>query len=103
MAYLLRFTQEYRPADREQFLALEGKFAALEKGTLKFPPVRRLQPVTGREATHSLIWECEFSTLAGVEKAMAQLAGDPTHTELFRQQSPYITAIHADIFEILEF
>lgn len=101
MAYILRFTQQYRPDSREEFLALEAKFVELERRSPAMPQGRRMQPVAGAGANHTLIWECEFATFAEVDRALAQLAGDAEHSELFRRQSPYIVGIHTAIFEVL--
>lgn len=103
MAYILRITQKYKPENRREFLEEEAKFEALERRTQGFPKGKRSQPVSGAEVSNSLIWECEFATLADVQTALAQLANDPAHAELFKQQSPYITEIHTSIFEVLEF
>ncbi len=102
MAYILRFTQHYKPENRREFLALEASFEQLERCTPGLPKGRRSQPIAGPDPTHSLIWECEFATFAGVEDAMAKLAGSPGHAELFNQQARYITQIHTSIFETLE-
>jgi hypothetical protein len=101
--YVLRFIQHYRPANRKAFLDIEAKFRDLEQCSQNLSQVRRSQPVASGASTHSLIWECEFSSLADVQEALAQLADDPTHTELFEQQSPYITEMRTEIFEVLEF
>lgn len=102
MAYVLRLIQHYKPAYRQGFLDLEAKFRSLERRLPNFPRARRSQPIAGGEPTHSLIWECEFASLADVQSALTELANDPTHTELFNEQSPYITQIRTEIFEILE-
>ncbi len=103
MAYILRFTQQYRPQNRQEFLELEAKFEKLERNTPGFPHGRRSQPIAGSEPNHTLIWECEFPTFADAQKALDLLHSDPEHAELFRQQSPFITQIHTSILEILEF
>ena len=102
MAYVLRFIQHYKPAHRQGFLDIEAKFRNLERRLPNFPQARRSQPVAGGEPTHSLIWECEFAGLEDVQNALTELANDPTHAELFEEQSPYITELRTELFEILE-
>jgi hypothetical protein len=103
MAYVLRFTQHYKPANRRAFLDIESKFSNLEQRSLNLPRGRRSQPVAGGEPTHSIVWECEFGSWEDIQQALTQLAEDPAHTDLFEQQSPYITGLRTEIFEILEF
>jgi hypothetical protein len=103
MAYVLRFTQQYRPENRRDFLDIESKFRSLEQHSSTLPKGRRSQPVASGEPTHCIIWECEFSSWVEVQRALRQLAEDPAHTDLFEQQAQYITELRTEIFEILEF
>src|SRR3970040_468068 len=50
MPYVLRFVQRYRPADEKAFLALEAKFAALERRGPPLPTGRRAPPSSRRGA-----------------------------------------------------
>jgi len=102
MAYILRFVQHYRPADRGVFLELEAKFAAMERRRNDFPKGRRFQPYAGREATCTLIWESEFPTLAEAQQALARIEGDAEHETLFRQQAPYMTDAYTEINQVLD-
>lgn len=102
MASILRFVQQYSVADREAFMGLEAEFAAMERRRSDWPRGRRYQPVSGREPTHTLIWEHEFATLAEAHEALARMSSDPGHEELFRRQAPYITSSYAEIFETLD-
>lgn len=103
MAYVLRFIQQYKPSNRKAFLDIESKFRQFEQRLPDFQLARRSQPVAGREPTHSIIWECEFPSLAHVQNALTTLSSDPTHTQLFEQQSAYITDLRTEILEVLEF
>ncbi|HHN46098.1 MAG TPA: hypothetical protein ENN09_01535 [Planctomycetes bacterium] len=103
MAFVLRFVQKYRPADREAFMELERKFTALEKRRPDFPKGRRCQPLAGRDAAHTLVWECDFPSLEAVQNVLAFLAADGEHDELFRRQAPFIAEAHTEIYEVLEF
>ncbi|MFN7996574.1 MAG: hypothetical protein U0Q18_23385 [Bryobacteraceae bacterium] len=102
MAYILRFVQHYRPADRGAFMELEAKFAELERCRDDFPKGRRLQPYAGREPAGTLIWESEFATLALAQGALALLEGSSEHEALFRQQAPYMLDAYTEIYEVLE-
>ena len=102
MAYVLRFVQHYRLADRAVFMELEAKFAEIEHRRADFPKGRRLQPYAGREPTCTLIWESQFPTLAGAQEALARIEGDSEHEKLFRQQVPYMTDAYTEIYEVLD-
>ncbi len=103
MAYILRFVQHYQPSKQKAFMELEAKFKDIERRNPGFPQGKRYQPVAGGESNHTLIWECEFPSLQDVQAALAAVAADDTHTELFKQQSPFITDMRTEIFQVLEF
>jgi hypothetical protein len=102
MPYLLRFVQRYRAADERAFMALERKFAALERGSPGFPRGRRCRPYAGREAAHTLIWECEFPSLEAAQRGLARIEADPDHAQLLRKQTPYFLEAYTEIYEVLE-
>jgi hypothetical protein len=91
MAYVLRFIQSYKPAHRQEFLALESKFEDLERNSKTLPKGRRSQPLAGSEPTNTLIWE------------LTSFDNDPEHTRLFEQQAPYILQVRTEILERLNF
>lgn len=104
MSYVLRVVQLYLPRDREAFMQVEAKFAAMENQRNDFPKGRRFQPVTGRMPQNTLIWESqEFANLAEVHAAIAKMETDPGHAKLFKEQVPYITEAYLEIEEILKF
>jgi hypothetical protein len=103
MAYVLRFIQSYKPAHRKEFLALESRFQDLEQRSKTLPKGRRSQPLAGSEPTNTLIWECEFPSLAAVQEALSSFDNDPEHTRLFEQQAPYIMQVRTEILERLTF
>jgi hypothetical protein len=103
MAYVLRFVQSYKPAHRQEFFALERKFQNFERQSEHLPRGRRYQPLAGSEPTNSLVWECEFASLAEVQEALHRLADDLTHSILFEQQAPYIVQMRKEILEGLTF
>jgi hypothetical protein len=99
MTYVLRFVQSYKPAHKREFLALEAKFQELELESETLPKGRRSQPVAGNELTNSLIWECEFDSLASVQEALRCLEDNPAHALLLEQQAPYIERMRTEILE----
>ena len=99
MAYLLRFVQRYRPANKEEFLALEKEFVLLERTTASFPKGRRYLPYSGREPGNTLVWECEFPTMDELRQAMATMEEDEKHEALYRQQVPYFIEAYTEIYE----
>ena len=103
MPYVLRFVQRYRPADEKAFLTLEAKFAALERKSRNFPRGRRSRPYACRESVHTLVWECEFQSLAAVEKGLDRISSSPEHKRLLKQQVPYFLEAFTEIYEVLEF
>jgi hypothetical protein len=102
MAFVLRFVQEYAVSERDTFIDLETRFAEMERRRDGWPVGRRLQPYAGGLPTHTLIWEHEFPTLADAAEALALIAADREHEELFRQQAPTITSTRTEIYETLE-
>jgi hypothetical protein len=53
MAYVLRFVQRFRAADEAAFMALEARFAALERRK-GWPKGRRSRPFAGRDPGNTL-------------------------------------------------
>jgi len=54
MAYVLRFVQRFQASKEKEFLALERKFARLERRQPGLPRGRRMRPYAGRDSTHTL-------------------------------------------------
>jgi hypothetical protein len=102
MTYVLRFVQEYAVADREAFMALEARFAEMERRRDDWPTGRRLQTYAGAEPTNALIWEASFDSLAEAQDALALIEGDEEHAALFAQQAPFITRARTEILEVLD-
>jgi hypothetical protein len=102
MAYVLRFVQRFRAADERAFMALERKFAALERRHADLPKGRRLRPYAGREPSHTLVWECEFESLAAAERGLERINSSPEHARLLKRQIPYFLEAYTEIYEVLE-
>jgi hypothetical protein len=103
MPFVLKFVQRYRASEREAFMKLEAKFAAMERRRPEMPKATRMTPYAGREPSNTLIWECAFDTLDDAQKALALLASDPEHEGLFRQQVAFFEDAYTEIYEVLEF
>ena len=102
MPYLLRFVQKFQEHDQAAFLELEKKFIQLEKSAGEFPKGKRYLPYAGREASNTLIWECEFPSLQAVQDALDLLNGDPRHAALFQQQVQFFVESYVEIYQTFD-
>jgi hypothetical protein len=98
----LRFVQHFKPASEGAFKELEKEFAALERGSEGLAKERRYQPYSAREPRHTLIWQCEFPTLEGLNEALAVLARSVDHDRLFAKAAPTMIDSYTEIYEVLE-
>ena len=101
MAYKLRFVQKIDQSKKSEFLALEKKFMELEQANPHLPQGRRFLPVTGKEPTNTLIWECEFPTMGAVTAQLQAIYDNPEHEVLLQQQIPYMQDSYVEIYEML--
>jgi hypothetical protein len=101
MAYVLRFVQRFRAEDEAAFMALEARFADLERRR-GWPPGRRSRPYAGREPGNTLVWECELESLAAVNDAVAAMGRDPDHARLLKRQIPFFLEAWTEIHEVLD-
>lgn len=83
-------------------MAWERQFAELEREHPEFPKGRRLQPLSGREPRHTLIWEAELPSLAAVSETLATLSGSAEHDRLLQQAAPTMIDSYTEIYEVLE-
>ena len=102
MAYVLRFVQRFRAKDEPAFMALERRFAALERRK-GWPSGRRSRPFAGREPANTLVWECELPTLEEVNRTLATLGRDPDHARLLKRQIPFFLEAWTEVYEVLDF
>lgn len=98
MSYKLRFVQVFKQANADEYMALEKQFAELESRYPEFPKGRRFVPIAGRDASNTLIWECDFPSLEEVYKAQAFFLTDKRHDDLFRKQAGFITCTYTEIY-----
>jgi len=102
MAVIMRLVQQYLPSHKQEFHALEKKFAELEhRGVL--PRGERLAPISGREAANTIVWQCRFESLCAAEAALNQIANNSEHTELAKQQHPLFQQSWVEFYEVLDY
>ncbi len=103
MSVTMRIIQEFDPSHEREFMALEKQFAELEARRPDYPKGRRLQPISGALASHTLVWECEFPDLDSARAALGLFEGDAEHEALAAKQSPYFENVRVEFYENLEF
>ncbi len=102
MAIIMRLIQQYHPSHKQEFHALEKKFAELEhRGIL--PRGERLVPISGREVANTIVWECRFESLCAAEEALKRIDNSTEHTELAKQQHPMFQQSWIEFYEVLEY
>jgi len=101
MPYKLRFVQKIDQAKKEEFLAVEREFMKFEKANPNMPQGTRYLPVSGKEPTNTLIWECGFDTLEELTAQFQAIYDNPIHDELLKKQIPYMQDSYAEIYEVL--
>lgn len=102
MSYMLRFIQRFREDKTEEFIALEKRFAELEKNNPEFPKGIRYLPYKASELANTLIWECEFVSLEELHAALGFLESDPRHKELYDLQSQFFLEARTEIYKRFE-
>ena len=98
MSYKLRFVQQFRQEYEKEYLDIERQFAAFEANNPEAPVGKRYIACSGRDASNTLIWECDFPTLEALQKAHAFFLSDSTHEALFRTQTKYILGTYTEIY-----
>lgn len=101
MAYKLRFVQRIDQAKKNEFLALEKEFIKFEQENPHMPQGLRYLPVSGKEPTNTLIWECEFDTMEKLTSQLQAIYDDPKHEALLQQQIPFMLDSYTEIYEVL--
>ena len=101
MAYKLRFVQKIDQSKKNEFLEIEREFMKFEKANPHMPQGTRYLPVSGKEPTNTLIWECEFNTLEELTAQFQAIYDNPEHEELLAKQVPFMQDSYAEIYEVL--
>ena len=101
MAVIMRLVQQFDHSRRQEFIALEKQFAALEhRGIL--PQGERLTPIASRDPGNTLIWQARFENLSAAEAALKLFDTNPEHTELARKQAPLFKNVWVEFYELME-
>ena len=98
MSYKLRFVQTFKQEFAKEYLAIEQQFEAYEKKTPGAPVGKRYIPCSGRDASNTLVWECDFPSLEDAQRAQAFFLSDSTHEDLFQKQVKYIIGTYTEIY-----
>ena len=101
MSVTMRILQQYDITQEKLFLELERKFAELERARDDYPNGRRMKPIAAADPTHTLVWECEFESLAAAEAALKLFATDDAHEELAAKQHPLFEKVRIEFYENL--
>lgn len=101
MSYKLRFVQKIEQCNKEKFLEIEKKFIEFEKEQ-NMPKGRRYLPISGKEPTNTLIWECEFNTMEELIKQLNAIYSHPIHDKLLALQTPFMQDSYTEIYEAFE-
>lgn len=101
MSYKLRFVQVFKQENAKEYFDLEKQFETFEATYPGAPKGKRYIAYAGRDASNTLIWECDFATFEDVCKAQAFFLTDSRHEELFQEQSAYIVKTYTEIYRPL--
>ena len=101
MAVIMRLVQQFEHSKREEFIALEKQFAALEhRGIL--PRGERLIPISSRDPGNTLIWQASFKDLCAAQAALKLFETNPEHNELANRQKHLFKDAWIEFYEVLE-
>ena len=98
MSYKLRFVQIFKQEYAKEYLAIEKQFEEFEKKSPGAPLGKRYIPCSGRDASNTLIWECDFPTLEDAHRAQAFFLTDSMHEDLYLTQVKYIVSTYTEIY-----
>ena len=101
MAIVMRIIQRFQASKRQEFIALEKQFAALEKRGI-LPQGERMLPLSSREPGNTLIWVGHFPTLCAAQECLQKFETSPEHEELFNSQVHYFQDTWVEFYEMLE-
>ena len=102
MSVTMRIMQQFDPVHEAEFMALEKKFADLERRRPDFPRGKRLQPLSASEPCNTLIWQCEFPDIESAHKTLAFFSGDKEHEKLLEKQIIYFRQVKVEFYNNLD-
>jgi hypothetical protein len=103
MSVTMRIIQQFDATNENAFMELERQFAELEKTRRDFPKGTRMQPIAAAEPCNTLIWQCEFPTIAAANDTLAFFNGDAAHEKLLEKQLPYFRQVRIEFLKNLDF
>ena len=103
MSVVMRILQQFDPVHEKEFMALERKFAELERSRPDYPKGTRMQPISSAEPCNTLVWQCEFPDVESAMKTLSFFDGDAAHEELLKQQIPYFKQVKIELLNTLDF
>jgi hypothetical protein len=103
MSITMRIMQQFDPTKEDEFMALERKFAELEKNRKDYPNGKRMQPISASEPCNTLIWQCDFPDIETAYKTLDFFSGDEAHEALFEKQCPFFKQVKIEFFKNLEY
>jgi hypothetical protein len=101
MSVTMRILQQFDPAREAEFMALEKKFAELEKGRADLPSGTRMQPIASIEPCNTLIWQGEFPDIETAYRALELFGRDVAHEELLTRQLPLFKQTRIEFYKNL--
>jgi hypothetical protein len=103
MSVTMRILQQFDVRHEADFMALERKFAELERRRPDYPKGRRLQPISAGMPNNTFIWECEFPDLETARAALDFFHGNDEHEELFEQQVEFFEQVRIEFYQNLDY
>ncbi len=101
MAIIMRIIQRFQASKKQEFIAVEKQFAALEKQGI-LPKGERMLPLASRDPGNTLIWQGHFASLDAAQKCLRTFEDSPEHTVLLEQQIPYFQDTWVELYEALD-
>lgn len=102
MSYKLRIIQRFQADKMKEFFELESLFVKLSQTIKEIPEGKRFLAYTGREPGNTFIWECDFASLAEIEKFLSFIESSPQHDVLYNQQVQYFGDYYTEIYKALD-
>ena len=103
MSVTMRIMQQFDATKENEFMALEKKFAELERTHPDFPKGKRLQPIAAAEPCNTLIWQCDFPNIQEAHKVLDFFSGNASHEKLLKHQLPFFKQVRIEFYNILDF
>jgi hypothetical protein len=97
MVVVERMIQQIYPDKWEELEAIDKKFN-LAEARLGFPPKKRYQLLSGRDAMNTLIVERQWPSLAALEATNEKAMADPEYQVLGKGLTSIIKSMHWELY-----